>query len=62
MTHTCAQGTPTETQTALLDALKTAHLTITPNKVEWQRLCEALDLISPEQDALPQVWLERVGG
>ena len=55
---TCAlsprSGTPTVTQAAMLDALKNCHLTITPNKAEWQRLCEALDLIPSDQEALPQ--------
>jgi ATP-dependent NAD(P)H-hydrate dehydratase len=39
---------PRESQLAMLDALKTAHLTLTPNKVEWERLCKAFDLIAAD--------------
>ena len=45
-------GTPSATQLAVLDALKTAHVTLTPNKVEWERLCRAFGLVDAEEDAL----------
>ena len=38
-------GTVTATQRRMIEALKTAHLTITPNKEEWERLCRVLQKI-----------------
>ena len=29
----------------MIEALKSAHLTITPNKEEWERLCRVLQKI-----------------
>jgi len=53
---TCAlaprSGSPTATQVKMLQALSSASVTITPNKVEWERLCNAFKLVSAGDDVL----------
>ena len=39
-------------QKQLLEAMRTAHVTLTPNKVEFERLCRALKVGEEEEDKL----------